>query len=76
MIVAVSVAAGTSLLRLAPRQQSRTSMTDVGQAGAEAQFTGLAPAGPETMTQIGTHTDVLASRFIIEKDGGDHHARM
>jgi predicted MFS family arabinose efflux permease len=44
MIVAVSVAAGISLLRLAPRQ-SRTTMLDAGQVRADAHVACLAPAG-------------------------------
>ena len=74
MIVAVSVAAGTSLLRLVPRQQSRTSMTDTARQGPIQSSQAWRPRDPETMAEIGPHTDVLARRFIIEKDGGDHHA--
>jgi hypothetical protein len=44
MIVAVSVAAGISLLRLAPRH-SRTTMVDAGQERVEGSLAGLAPAG-------------------------------
>jgi predicted MFS family arabinose efflux permease len=44
MMVAVSVAAGTSLLRLNPRH-SRTTMADAGQVRVEARLACLAPAG-------------------------------
>jgi hypothetical protein len=44
MIVAVSIAAGVSLLRLAPRP-SRTTTADDGQLRVETTFAGVAPAG-------------------------------